>query len=127
MVKILDDLKYVETHEWVKVDGDIATIGITDFAQNELADIVYVELPSQGTKLEKGQTFGNVEAVKAVEDLYSPLSGEVVEVNEKLQQSPELVNQDPYGEGWMIKIKITNPAEVDGLLDAEAYKKIIGI
>ena len=127
MVKILDDLKYVETHEWVKVEGDVATIGITDFAQNELADIVYVELPSQGTKLEKGQTFGNVEAVKAVEDLYSPLSGEVVEVNEKLQQSPELVNQDPYGEGWMIKIKITNPAEVDGLLDAEAYKKIIGI
>ena len=126
MAKIIDHLKYVESHEWVKVEGDIVIIGITDFAQSELSDIVYVELPSPKTKVEKGQILGNVEAVKAVEDLYSPVSGEIIEVNERLKKTPELVNQDPYGEGWMIKVRLSNVAELDDLLDADDYRKIIG-
>ncbi len=126
MSKILEDLKYTETHEWVKVEGEVAIIGITDFAQRELSDIVYVELPSVGSSINKGETFGNIEAVKAVEDLYAPITGEIVEVNEKLKNSPELVNQDPYGEGWMIKMKIKNPEELEELLSPEEYKNIIG-
>ena len=126
MAKIIDHLKYVESHEWVKVEGDIVIIGITDFAQSELSDIVYVELPAPKTKIEKGQILGNVEAVKAVEDLYSPVSGEIIEVNERLKKTPELVNQDPYGEGWMIKVRLSNVAELDDLLDADDYRKIIG-
>ena len=119
------ELKYSKDHEWARIEGDIATVGITDYAQNELGDIVYVELPEVGTQVEQGKSFGTVEAVKAVSDLFAPLSGEVVAVNEKLNDSPELVNQDPYGEGWMIKIKMSNPDEVEQLLSKEDYEALL--
>ncbi len=119
------ELKYSKDHEWARIEGDIAVVGITDYAQNELGDIVYVELPEVGTQVEQGKSFGTVEAVKAVSDLFAPLSGEVVEVNEKLNDSPELVNQDPYGEGWMIKIKMSNPDEVNQLLSKEEYEALL--
>lgn len=124
-MKIPEDLKYTKEHEWAKVEGDIAIVGITDFAQEQLSDIVFVELPEVGTQVKQGETFGTVEAVKAVSELYSPVSGEVIEVNPKLADQPELVNQDPYGEGWMIKVKIQDPGELDNLLNAEGYKKLI--
>ena len=120
-----NDLKYTSEHEWVKLDGDIATVGITDYAQDQLGDIVFVELPDEGETLEKGDTFGVVESTKSVSDLYVPLSGTVIESNDPLLDSPEILNEDPYGEGWMIKIKINNKAEVSELLDAKNYQKQI--
>lgn len=119
-------LKYTKDHEWVSIDGDIATVGITDFAQGELGDIVYVEVETLDETLEKDEVFGTVEAVKTVSDLFLPVSGEIIEFNESLETEPEKVNSDAYGEGWMIKIKMSNPDEVNELLDDEAYKKVIG-
>jgi len=120
------NLKYTKDHEWINVDGDIATVGITDFAQSELGDIVYVEVETLDETLNKDEVFGTVEAVKTVSDLFIPLSGEVIGFNESLESEPEKVNSDPYGEGWMIKIKISNPEEINQLLDAESYKELIG-
>ena len=120
-----EELKYTEDHEWIRIEGDVAYVGITEFAQSELGDIVYVEVETEGETFEKGETFGSIEAVKTVSDLYMPLSGEVVEKNEALEDAPETVNSDPYGEGWMVKISIANAEEVDGLLDVNAYKAIV--
>ena len=117
-------LKYARTHEWVALEGDVATIGITDFAVHLLSDLVYVDLPKAGRVIQVGQTFGEVESVKAVSDLYAPLSGEVSEVNGALAGKPELVNAEPFGEGWMIRIQIADPGQLDGLLDAEAYERL---
>ncbi len=122
-----EDLKYTKEHEWAKIEGDIATIGITDFAQSELSDIVYVELPTVGSAVEQMQPFGSIEAVKTVADLYSPLSGEVMEVNEELENNPGAINEDPYGLGWIVKIRITNPEEIGQLLSSGDYKKLIGV
>ncbi len=118
-------LFYTESHEWVKVDGDEAYIGITDYAQNELGDIVYVELPDVGDEVTAGEPMGTIEAVKAVEDLLSPVNGEVLEINEELEDTPQLINQSAYGEGWLIKIQLSNKAELDKLMNAEAYQKMI--
>lgn len=120
------NLKYTKDHEWVKIEGDTATVGITDFAQKELGDIVYVEVETLDQTLAKDEVFGTVEAVKTVSDLFLPLSGEIVEFNEELETAPETVNSDPYGAGWMVKVKISDPSEVDGLLDSEQYKELIG-
>ncbi|MGB3145890.1 MAG: glycine cleavage system protein GcvH [Maribacter sp.] len=120
------ELKYTKDHEWVKIDGDVATVGITDFAQGELGDIVYVEVDTLDETLEREAIFGTVEAVKTVSDLFSPLSGEIIEFNEALEDEPEKVNSDPYGEGWMVKIKFTDASEVDALLSAADYKEVIG-
>ena len=120
------DLKYTKDHEWVKIDGDVATVGITDFAQGELGDIVYVEVETLDETLDREEVFGTVEAVKTVSDLYLPLSGEIIEFNESLEDEPENVNTDPYGDGWMIKIKISNPEEIEDLLDEAAYQELIG-
>nr|WP_309755968.1 glycine cleavage system protein GcvH [Flavobacterium sp.] len=120
------NLKYTKDHEWVNIDGDTATVGITDFAQKELGDIVYVEVETLDQSLDKDAVFGTVEAVKTVSDLFQPLSGEIIAFNDALESSPESVNSDPYGAGWMIKIKISNMAEVDDLLSSEAYKELIG-
>ncbi|WP_035669835.1 glycine cleavage system protein GcvH [Flavobacterium sp. 83] len=120
------NLKYTKDHEWVSIEGDIATVGITDFAQKELGDIVYVEVETLDQTLEKDEVFGTVEAVKTVSDLFLPLSGEIIEFNEALENTPESVNSDPYGAGWMIKIKIANEAEIDSLLSSESYKELIG-
>ncbi len=120
-----ENLKYTKDHEWVSVEGNVATIGITDFAQKELGDIVYVDIPSKGKTVAKDEVFGTVEAVKTVSDLFMPLSGEVIELNADLDAAPENVNNDAYGTGWMIKATITNPAEIDELLDATAYKQLI--
>lgn len=125
-MNIPSDLKYTRDHEWIKIDGDIATVGITDFAQGELGDVVYVEVETLDETLEKEEVFGTVEAVKTVSDLFIPLSGEVIEFNESLETEPEKVNSDAFGDGWMIKIKISNPEEINELLDAEAYKEVIG-
>ncbi len=119
------DLKYTEDHEWVRVEGDIATVGVTDFAQGELGDVVFVEIETEGEELDKGETFGTVEAVKTVSDLFMPVGGEVAEFNEALADEPELVNKDPYGEGWMIKIKVADAAELDALISAEEYQKML--
>lgn len=124
---IPEDLKYTKEHEWARIEGDIATIGITDFAQSELSDIVYVELPAVGSAVEQMEPFGSIEAVKTVADLYAPLSGEVIEVNEELENNPGIINEDPYGLGWIIKIRITNPEEINNLMSAEEYKKLIGV
>lgn len=120
------ELKYTKDHEWVKVEGDIAVIGITDYAQGELGDVVYVELPETGSTFEKEESFGTIEAVKAVADIFCPLSGEFVEVNEVIQDAPETINKDPYGDGWLVKIKISDSVQLDELMDAEAYKALIG-
>ena len=120
-----ENLRYTKDHEWVKIEGDEATVGITDFAQRELGDIVYVEIESVGKDLQAGEIFGTVEAVKTVSDLYLPLSGSVSEVNPNLNSNPEAVNSDPYGEGWMIKMKVSNPSELDELLSSEAYQNLI--
>ena len=120
------NLKYTKDHEWISLDGDVATVGITDFAQKELGDIVYVEVETLDQTLDKDEVFGTVEAVKTVSDLFLPLSGEIVEFNESLETSPEKVNTDPYGDGWMVKIKVSDTSEYDGLLDSEAYKSLIG-
>ncbi|MFM6964898.1 MAG: glycine cleavage system protein GcvH [Sphingomonadales bacterium] len=115
------ELKYTKDHEWVKLEGDIATIGITAFAQSELGDIVYVEVETVGETMAQEEVFGSVEAVKTVSDLFLPMSGEIIEFNEALEANPELVNNDPYGEGWMVKVRVSNASEYDALLDATAY------
>ncbi|MEQ1585424.1 MAG: glycine cleavage system protein GcvH [Cyclobacteriaceae bacterium] len=120
------DLKYTKDHEWVKIEGNQATIGITDFAQSELGDIVYVDISSVGQQINQHAVFGTVEAVKTVSDLYMPISGKVIEFNKGLESAPEKVNSDPYGEGWMVKVSITNAGEADGLLSAAQYKELIG-
>ena len=120
------NLKYTKDHEWVSIDGDIATVGITHFAQSELGDIVYVEVETLDQTLEKDEVFGTVEAVKTVSDLFLPLAGEIIEFNEDLERNPENVNSDPYGKGWMIKVKVANPADYDALFDNEAYATLIG-
>lgn len=125
-MNIPSDLKYTKDHEWIKVEGDIVTVGITDFAQGELGDIVYVEVETVDETLDAEEIFGTVEAVKTVSDLFLPVSGEIVEFNENLEDEPEKVNSDPYGEGWMIKIKMSDDSQLNDLLDADAYKKLIG-
>lgn len=120
------ELKYTKDHEWARLDGDIATIGITDFAQKELGDIVYVEVETLDQTLEKDEVFGTVEAVKTVSDLFLPLAGEIVEFNEDLESNPEVVNADPYGKGWMVKVKVADVADFDTLLSAEEYKNLVG-
>jgi glycine cleavage system H protein len=119
-------LKYTKDHEWISLDGDTATIGITEFAQSELGDIVYVDINTTGKALAAEEVFGTVEAVKTVSDLFLPLAGTVTEVNPALEANPELVNSDPYGAGWMVKIKVNNPTDFEALMDAEAYKKLVG-
>lgn len=121
------DLKYTKDHEWIRIEGSEATIGITDFAQNELGDIVYVDIPTVGEEVSREAIFGTVEAVKTVSDLFMPLSGTVNAANTSIDQNPESVNKDPYGTGWMIKITLSNPEEIGQLLDAEAYKSLIGL
>ena len=124
-MNVPNDLKYTKDHEWVKIEGDTATVGVTDFAQGELGDIVYVEVETIDEELEREEVFGTVEAVKTVSDLFMPISGEVIEFNESLESNPEKVNEDPYGEGWMIKIKIADPSELEDLLSAEDYSSSI--
>jgi glycine cleavage system H protein len=121
-MNIPDNLKYTKDHEWLRIDGGTAVIGITDFAQGELGDIVFIEIETQGEQLAKHDVFGTIEAVKTVSDMYMPVSGEVLEVNPKILDTPEVVNKDPYGEGWLIKVKVDDTSEVDSLLDAAAYK-----
>lgn len=125
-MNIPENLKYTKDHEWVSIEGDVATIGITHFAQKELGDIVYVEVETLDQTLDKDEVFGTVEAVKTVSDLFLPLSGEIIEFNDDLESKPENVNTDPYGAGWMIKVQIANPAEIDSLLSSESYKELIG-
>ena len=125
-MNIPTNLKYTKDHEWVAIDGDIATVGITDFAQKELGDIVYVEVETLDQSLEKDEVFGTVEAVKTVSDLFLPLTGEIIAFNDSLESDPEKVNSDPYGEGWMVKIKITNSSEIEKLLSSEEYATLIG-
>ena len=125
-MNIPGELLYTKDHEWIRVEGDIAYVGITDFAQGELGDIVYVEIETQGETLNKEQVFGSVEAVKTVSDLFMPVSGEILEINKKLDKQPELVNSDPYGEGWMVKLKMTDPSEKDELIAAADYKNLVG-
>jgi glycine cleavage system H protein len=125
-MNIPSELKYTKDHEWIKMDGDVATIGITDFAQSELGDIVYVEVETLDETLEAEEIFGTVEAVKTVSDLFLPLSGEITEFNEALEDEPEKVNSDPYGEGWMIKVKCSDLSQVDGLMSADDYKDLVG-
>ena len=124
-MNIPSELKYTKDHEWVRIDDDIATVGITDYAQGELGDVVYVELPEEGSEVSMNETFGSIEAVKAVADIFSPVSGEIIEVNEVIQDAPEKVNQDAYGSGWMVKIKLTDLDEISKLMDAAAYQKHI--
>lgn len=125
-MNIPSELKYTKDHEWISIDGDVATVGITDFAQGELGDIVYVEVETLDETLDQEEIFGSVEAVKTVSDLFIPLSGEIIEFNEALEDEPEKVNTDPYGDGWMIKIKMSNVSQVDGLMSDEEYKELIG-
>ena len=125
-MNIPQELKYTRDHEWIRVEGDTVTIGITDFAQNELGDIVYVEVETVDETLDKEEVFGTVEAVKTVSDLYLPISGEIIEFNESLEDEPEKVNSDPYGEGWMIKVKFSDESQLEELLSADAYKEILG-
>ncbi len=124
-MNIPSNLKYTKDHEWIKIEGDIATVGITDFAQNELGDIVYVEVDTIDEDMQREDVFGTVEAVKTVSDLFLPLSGKIIEYNELLEAEPEKVNSDPYGQGWMIKLKISDASEIDNLMDNEAYKMLI--
>lgn len=120
------NLRYTKDHEWISLEGDVATIGVTDYAQRELGDIVYVEVDTIGKKLEAGEVFGTVEAVKTVSDLFLPVSGTITELNSALGNAPELVNNDPYGEGWMVKMTVTNPADVEALMDAAGYEAVVG-
>ncbi len=124
-MNIPDNLKYTKDHEWVKIEGEIATVGITDFAQGELGDVVFVEVDTEGENLDQEETFGTIEAVKTVSDLFMPLSGEITEFNEELESAPDTINKDPYGKGWIIKIKIADKSEVDNLLDAGQYKELV--
>ena len=119
------DLKYDREHEWVRLDGDVATIGISHFAQDQLGEVVYVDLPSVGDTLAAGDSFGEVESVKSVSELFCPVTGEIVEVNDALSDAPEVVNEDPYGDGWMIKVKLADTSEVDGLMDADGYEAFL--
>ena len=121
-----ENLKYTEEHEWVKVEGNIATVGITDHAQSELGDVVYVDVDEDLSEINKGDSIGTIEAVKTVSDIYSPVTGKVIEINSELNDAPEVVNTDPYGKGWFVKIEFNNPDELNDLLDVEAYKKLIG-
>ena len=125
-MNIPSELKYTKDHEWIKIEGDIATVGITDFAQGELGDIVYVEVETLDETLDAEEVFGTVEAVKTVSDLFLPLSGEIIEFNENLEDEPEQVNSDPYGEGWMIKVRISDESEINNLLSADDYKALLG-
>lgn len=125
-MNIPQELKYTKDHEWVKIDGNVATIGVTDFAQGELGDIVYVEVETVGETMEREEVFGTVEAVKTVSDLFLPLAGKIVEFNESLEDTPEKVNTDPYGDGWMVKLQISNEAEIEDLMSPEEYKELIG-
>ena len=125
-MKIPSTLKYTEDHEWVRIEGDYAYIGITDFAQGELGDIVYVEIETEGEELTKGDVFGTVEAVKTVSDLFMPVNGTIEEVNGELEDAPETVNSDPYENGWMIKVKLSNATDIEGLMDEKAYKELVG-
>ena len=121
-----ENLKYTTEHEWMRIEGQYGWIGITDYAQSELGDVVFVEIPAVGTKVEKGKSFGTIEAVKAVSDLFAPVAGEIAEVNAEVKDHPEIVNKDPYGNGWMVKIAITDLAQVSALLNVQAYKSLIG-
>ncbi|MFN8247470.1 MAG: glycine cleavage system protein GcvH [Ferruginibacter sp.] len=121
-----ENLRYTKDHEWIKLEGNVATIGITDFAQHELGDIVYVDISSKGKSLAAEEVFGTVEAVKTVSDLFLPVAGTITEINPLLDSKPELVNSDPYGDGWMVKVTVDNPADVDGLMDAAAYQNLVG-
>lgn len=121
-----DNLKYTAEHEWIRIEGQYGWIGITDYAQSELGDVVFVEIPAVGTKVEKGKSFGTIEAVKAVSDLFAPVAGEIAEVNAEVKDHPEIVNKDPYGNGWMVKIAITDLAQVSALLNVQVYKSLIG-
>jgi len=125
-MNVPDNLKYSKDHEWISVDGSIAKLGITDYAQGELGDIVYVDIDSDLSDITKDETFGTIEAVKTVSDLFGPFSGKVIELNLALQDSPELINSDPYGEGWMLKVEMSDPSEIDALLDSAAYKELLG-
>ena len=119
-------LRYTKDHEWIRLEGDIATVGITDFAQGELGDIVFVDIPTQGETLAAEEVFGSVEAVKTVSDLYLPIDGEVIEVNPAIDNQPDLVNSDPYGRGWMVRVKVASVADVEALMDSDAYRKLTG-
>ena len=121
-----DTLKYTKDHEWVRIDGSTGTVGITDYAQGELGDVVFVELPAPGRTVRQGESFGTIEAVKAVSDLYAPVSGTITEVNGDLAATPEIVNKDPYGKGWMVKITLSNPADLNALMDSAAYQETVG-
>lgn len=125
-MKVLDNLKYTKDHEWIRVEGEFGFIGVSDFAQHELGDVVFVEVETEGETLEMEETFGTIEAVKTVSDMFMPVGGEILEFNSKLESNPELINKDPYGEGWIIKIKISDLAELSELMDASAYKQHIG-
>ena len=125
-MNIPEELRYTEEHEWVKLDGNVATVGITDFAQSELGDIVYLEIDSLDTEINSNEVFGTVEAVKTVSDLFMPVNGKVVDVNSSLEDNPEAVNDDPYGEGWIIKIEVSNPSDIDALMNSKEYKNLIG-
>lgn len=124
-MNIPTDLKYSKDHEWIKIDGNLAIIGITDYAQGELGDIVFVELPSVGTDFKAGESFGTIEAVKAVSEIFAPLSGKIAEINELLEDDPMVINSAPYGDGWMIKIELSDPAEVESLMSSDDYQKLI--
>lgn len=124
-MNIPENLKYTKDHEWIRVEGDEAYVGITDYAQGELGDIVFIEIETEGEELAKEEVFGTIEAVKTVSDMFMPIGGEVLEINEKLEESPEVVNKDPYGDGWLIKIKLADASELDELLDAAAYKNLL--
>ena len=125
-MNIPEELRYTQEHEWVKLDGNIATVGITDFAQSELGDIVYLEIDTLDSEINSNDVFGTVEAVKTVSDLFMPVNGKVIEVNSSLEDNPEVVNNDPYGEGWIIKIEVSNPSDIDTLMCSEEYKNLIG-
>ncbi len=124
-MNVPENLKYTKDHEWVRVEGEEAFIGVTDFAQGELGDIVFVEVETEGDELEKEEIFGTIEAVKTVSDMFMPIGGEVLEFNERLEEAPDLINSDPYGEGWIVKIKITDSSELEGLLSADQYKELL--
>lgn len=125
-MNVPEGIKFSADHEWIKIDGDTATIGISDYAQSELGDIVYIDIDSDLSEISVSETFGSIEAVKTVSDLYAPISGEVIEVNDRLEDEPELVNSDPFGEGWLIKIKLSDASQLENLLSGEDYKKQIG-
>lgn len=124
-MNVPDNIKYTKDHEWINVEGETATVGITDYAQGELGDIVFVEIETEGENLEQGEVFGTIEAVKTVSDLFMPVSGKVTEVNSELEDSPDLINEDPFGKGWLIKVALDDPGETDGLLDSGQYKDLI--